>query len=296
MKTIYTKTDRLFDTANTIFLLLILLSIIYPLYFVLIASFSDPNLVFRGKVWLIPKGLNLDGYAAIIAETRIWSGYANTIFYTVAGSFFNVVLTLSLAYPLSQRNFAWKKALMIFLFIAMYFSGGLIPTYLLIKGLGLLNTRFAIIFVGGVSVFNVIITRTFLQSTIPESLYESAAMEGCGHLRYFFAIILPLSKPILAVLFLFYGVGQWNDYFKGLIYLKDNSMYPLQLHLRDILLKIETAANALSYTTEDLIEAVELETLIKYGTIIVSSLPLLILYPFLQKYFTQGMMIGSMKG
>ena len=296
MKAIYTKPDRLFDTANTIFLLLILLSIIYPLYFVLIASFSDPNLVFRGKVWLIPKGLNLDGYAAIIAETRIWSGYANTIFYTVAGSFFNVVLTLSLAYPLSQRNFAWKKALMIFLFIAMYFSGGLIPTYLLIKGLGLLNTRFAIIFVGGVSVFNVIITRTFLQSTIPESLYESAAMEGCGHLRYFFAIILPLSKPILAVLFLFYGVGQWNDYFKGLIYLKDNSMYPLQLHLRDILLKIETAANALSYSTEDLIEAVELETLIKYGTIIVSSLPLLILYPFLQKYFTQGMMIGSMKG
>jgi putative aldouronate transport system permease protein len=288
------KGDWLFDSLNNIILGLVFLVVTYPLYFVVIASFSNPYKVNSGDVLFLPKDFTLEGYTRILENSNIWTGYFNTTLYTIFGTVFGITLTMMIAYSLSRKVFAGKNGLMIFLVITMYFHGGLIPTYLLIKGLGLLNTRLVMLLVGSVGVFNIILARTFLSSTLPEELFEAASLDGCNHIRYFFTIALPLSKAIMAVLALYYGIGHWNDYFKGLIYLNDSKLYPLQLFLRSILIENEVDNTVMDM--EEVLNQQRIVEIIKYGLIIISSLPILMLYPFLQKYFVQGVMIGSIKG
>lgn len=287
------REDVIYDTIKIIILALAAFVVIYPLYFIIIASISDASAVSSGEVLLFPVGFSLDGYERIFAHTQIWIGYRNTIFYAVAGTFINVLLTIGLAYPLSRKDFGFGKYLMIFLLITMYFNGGLIPRYLVVQKLGLLDTWGVLLLINAVNVFNVIIARTFLRNTIPESLYEAAVLDGCTHFQFLRMVVMPLSKAIIAVLVLYYGVFHWNDFFSGMIYLRDENKQPLQLVLRSILLESQT--ESLSYDI-DVSEHQDVAELIKYGLIIVSSLPVLMIYPFLQKYFVQGVMIGSVKG
>lgn len=286
--------DKVFDVVKTIILVTSLLMVAYPLYFIVIASISDGTAINTGQVWLLPKGINFEGYRRILQDDMIWTGYRNTIFYTVVGTSINLVLTILLAYPLSRKDFKIGKWVMIFLMITMYFNGGLIPRYLLVKNLGLMDSWLVMVILNSVNVFNVIIARSFLRSSIPETLYEAAVLDGCTHFKYLVKVVLPLSKPIIAVLVLYYGIAHWNEFFTGLIYLKDEKLYPLQLILRSILVENQMQDNMV--TDIDDTAQKDIAELIKYGVIIVSSLPVLVLYPFLQKYFVQGVMIGSVKG
>lgn len=289
-----TKSDIVFDTINCFLLGLAMLLVLYPLYFVTIASFSEPNLVNTGQVILLPKQVSLEGYKRIFENAKIWNGYLNTIIYTVAGTFLNMVLTMTVAYTLTVPNFSIRKILMTYLMIPVYFSGGLIPTYLLVKSIGLENTRWALIVLNGLNVMNAIIARSFIQSAVPRELAEAAEIDGCSHFGIFFRIVLPLSKAGMAVLVLYYAVAHWNEYMLSLIYLRDNKLYSLQIILREILLQNQAQDfmdDITSVTAKQ--RAAEL---IKYGVVIVSSLPMLILYPFLQKYFVKGTLIGSLKG
>lgn len=296
MKTISSsKEDRIFDLINYVVLGFFLLVVLYPLYFIIIASISNPNDVVSGNVYLFPKSITFEGYGRIFRETRIWMGYANTIYYTVAGTILNVLLTMMIAYPLSRKYFSGRKWIMTMLMITMYFSGGLIPQYLLVKSLGLRDTALAMIILGAVGVFNVIITRTFLESNITEELEQAAAIDGCSPFRFFITMVLPLSKAVIAVLALYYGVGHWNDYFKSMIYLNSTEKFPLQLILRSILIQSQN----MSAMTDDISlmeESRLISEQIKYGVIIVASVPMLLLYPFLQRYFIKGVMVGSIKG
>lgn len=287
--------DIIFDTINYIILGIAAILVLYPLYFVVIASISDPSAVNAGKVILWPIGISGDGYARIFKDSSIWTGYANTIFYTVVGTTISVIATMMIAYSLSRKNFSGRKVIMTLLIITMYFNGGLIPTYLLVKNLGLLNTRGVMIILGVVNVFNIIIAKTFIQSSIPEELYEAAEIDGCSHFIFFTKIVLPLSKALIAVLTLYYGIAQWNEFMKALIYLNDEKLYPLQLIFRSILVQNEASAQ-MTGDIESQLEQQKIAELIKYGVIIVSSLPVLVIYPFLQKYFVKGVMIGSVKG
>lgn len=289
------KQDVVFNIINYTLLSIILFSVLYPLYFILIASISDPVHVQNGSVIFWPKGLTIDGYKRLFSYEKIWRGYGNTIVYTTLGTCINVLMTMTMAYPLSRKTFFGKKFVIVFMVITMYFNGGIIPTYLIVKKLGLVNNWLVMIIVGAISIFNVIIARTFIQSTIPEELYESAALDGSSHGQFFFKIVLPLSKSLIAVLVLFYAVGHWNDYFKGLLYLSDQSKYPLQLILKDIFIN-ETAIIPDMSSIEDLEYRRKVVELMKYGLIIVSSVPLLVIYPFVQKYFVKGAMIGAIKG
>lgn len=290
-----TKGDIVFDLINNTLLFLILLSVIYPLYFIVIASFSDPVAVGSGDVLLKPMGITFEGYRRIFKDSSIWMGYKNSLLYAVLGTVLNIVLTMMLSYPLSRKDFSGRKALMLFLMITMYFSGGLIPTYLIVKKLGLVNNWLIMIILGAVSVYNVIITRSFIQGNIPEELYEAASIDGCSHFKYFAKIILPLSKPIIAVLVLYYGVSHWNQFFSAMIYLRNEKLYPLQLILRSILVKNQSQ-EMMMQEAGNMAEEQLMADLIKYGVIIVASLPVLAIYPFLQKYFVKGVMIGAVKG
>jgi len=289
------REDIVFDVVNNGLLTLIMLAVLLPLYFVLIASFSDPNLIYAGEVWLYPKGFTLDGYERIFNDSSIWLGYLNSILYAGVGTFIGVAVTVLAAYPLARKNLAGKSFIMWFLLITMFFSGGLIPTYLLIKDLHMLNTIWALVVPGAGAVFNVIIVRTFFQSSIPDEMWEAASIDGCSNTRYFWSIVLPLSKPIIAVMVLYHVVGFWNGFFDALIYLNDGDKYPLQLVLRNILVQNQVSAGMM-IDVESYAAKMRVTELIKYGVIIVSSLPLLILYPFLQKYFVKGVLIGSIKG
>ncbi|MGO4183403.1 carbohydrate ABC transporter permease [Paenibacillus sp. MCAF9] len=287
--------DAWFDIINYFLLTIIMLLVLYPLYFVLVASLSDPNYIYSGEVWLFPKGFTLDGYERIFSDSSIWIGYANSILYATLGTLIGVTVTVFAAYPLARRNLAGKSAIMWFLLVTMFFSGGLIPTYLLIKDLHLLNTMWALVIPGAGGVFNIIIVRTFFQSSIPDEMWEAASIDGCSNTRFFWSIVLPLSKSILAVMVLYHVVGFWNGFFDALIYLNDESKYPLQLVLRNILVQNQVNSGMM-IDVESYAAKMRVTELIKYGVIMVSSLPLLILYPFLQKYFVKGVMIGSIKG
>lgn len=296
MKTIRrSRGDLIFDTINYLILGLLLLIILYPIYFVVIASISNPQDVVSGNVTLLPKNMTFDGYLRIFKDSSIWRGYANTIYYTVVGTALNVILTMMIAFPLSRTYFSGRKVITIILMITMYFSGGLIPQYLLVKNLGLRDTALSMIILGAVSVFNVIIARSFLEANISPELEDAASIDGCSPLRFFISMVLPLSKAVIAVLVLYYGVAHWNDYFNAMIYLNNSEKYPLQLILRSILLQSQN----MSAMTDDITMIQESQAIaeqIKYGVIIVASVPMLILYPFLQRYFIQGVMIGSIKG
>jgi ABC-type sugar transport system, permease component len=287
--------DLWFDIINYFLLTVIMLLVLYPLYFVLIASFSDPNYIYSGEIWLFPRGFTLDGYERIFSDSSIWIGYANSILYASLGTLIGVAVTVCAAYPLARKDLAGKSVIMWFLLVTMFFSGGLIPTYLLIKDLHLLNTMWALVIPGAGGVFNVIIVRTFLQSSIPDEMWEAASIDGCSNTKFFWKIVLPLSKSILAVMVLYHVVGFWNGFFDALIYLNDESKYPLQLVLRNILVQNQVNSGMM-VDVESYAAKMRVSELIKYGVIVVSSLPLLVLYPFLQKYFVKGVMIGSIKG
>lgn len=294
-----TKEDLIFDVIVYTVLSLLFVIVAYPLYFILIASISDPIAVSNGETLLYPARITLEGYQRILADNRIWSGYLNTIIYTIIGTCINVTITMMIAYPLSRKGFSGRNVIMVFLMITMYFSGGIIPQYLLVKSLGLINNWLVIVILGAVSVYNIIIARSFLEANIPDELLEAASIDGCSQLKFFFTMVIPLSKAIIAVLALYYGVAHWNDFMKALIYLKDESLHPLQLILRSILIQSQMSAEMSQNMSMDVELAAQIERtkeLIKYGVIIISSLPVLIIYPFMQKYFVKGVMIGSIKG
>ena len=286
--------DRIFDILNYVFLTLCLLIVAYPLYFIVIASVSDPTAVYAGKVILWPARFTLEGYQRILDYESFFTGYRNTVIYTVVGTAVNVLITIPGAYALSRKDLVGRNFFMMGVTFTMIFSGGLIPTYLLVISLNLYNTMWALILPVAVSAWNLIVARTFFQQTIPDELLEAATLDGAGNTQFFLRVVLPLSKSIIAVMVLFYAVNHWNSYFNALIYLKSAEKYPLQLALRNILFE-----NSLGDMVEDastLALQQRLGDLIKYGIIIASSLPLLILYPFLQRFFIQGVMIGAVKG
>ncbi|PZD96019.1 carbohydrate ABC transporter permease [Paenibacillus sambharensis] len=275
---------------------LIFLVIAYPLYFIIIASVSDSTLVSTGKVYLFPKGFSLFGYKEIFQDERIWTGYRNTLFYTVFGTLVNLLFTLPAAYVLSRREFRARRFIMLAFVVTMFFNGGLIPTYLLMKDLHLTNTFWVFILPFSVNVFFLIIARTFFETSLPRELYEAAAIDGCSHFRFFFQVAIPLSRALVAVIGLYYLVGHWNDFFTALIYIRDNNLQPLQIILRDILLSNQVFSSGAGTGGDAGGYAQRYADQIKYGVIIVSTLPILVLYPFIQKYFDKGVMIGSIKG
>ncbi|MCY9656639.1 carbohydrate ABC transporter permease [Paenibacillus chondroitinus] len=291
---IRSKDDKLFDTFIYIIAGMVLILVLYPLLFVVSASFSDPVHVIEGKVWLLPQGFTLEPYKHVFENDAIWQGYGNTLLYTLAGTLVNIILTVLAAYPLSQRDLPGRTFIMVLITITMFFSGGLIPTYLLIKSMGMINTVWAMILPGAISTYNLIVMRTFFQNGIPYELQESAWIDGASNFRLLLTIVIPLSTPILAVMVLFYGVGHWNAYFNAMIYLKDRELFPLQLILREIL--ILNQSENMGLEGAGMTERVMMAESIKYSVIIISSLPVLALYPFVQKYFVQGVMIGSIKG
>ncbi|MFD0961236.1 carbohydrate ABC transporter permease [Paenibacillus chungangensis] len=278
---------------NYAVLSLLSLSVIYPLYYVAVSSFSEPNMA-GGSLLFLPKEFTLEGYQRIFSDASIWMGYRNTLLYTVLGTSLNIVLTLTAGYALSRRDMYGKNVFMFLIVFTMFFGGGLIPTYLLVKDLSMVNTIWAMIIPNAASAFNIIITRTFFQTTLPGELLESAQIDGCSDLRFFLRIALPLSLPIVAVVTLFYAVNHWNSYFNALIYLKDYELQPLQIILRNILISNEISEMFVE-EVHDLAEQQRVLELMKFGVIVVASLPVLVLYPFLQKYFVKGVMIGSLK-
>lgn len=288
--------DRVFEIATMVFLILLVIIVAYPLYYVLIASVSDPYDVYAGKTFLFPSGFTLEGYKRVFQESSIATGYLNSIFYTILGTLVSVVLILTTAYPLSKKTLPGRKALSLFYVVTMYFSGGLIPTYLVVANTGLLNSVWSLILPGGVAVYNVIVTRTFFESNIPEELYEAAKIDGCSNLGTFFKIALPLAKPIIAVMVIFTMVVYWNDWFTSLIYMADKAKYPLQLALRQILIQSQATANMMGGMDGGYAAANRVTELIKFSSIVVGAVPMLIAYPFVQKYFEKGFMAGALKG
>jgi len=284
-----------FDAVNVTFLALVLLAVLYPLVYVLAASFSDPIAVTAGRVWLLPVSPSLEGYRAVFAYGQIMVGYLNSIFYSAAYAAIAVSLTLLAAYPLSRKDLKGRKLFTLLFTFTMLFSGGLIPTYLVVRGVGITNTRWALLLPGAIGVWNVIVARTYFQTSIPNELCEAAETEGCNDGQTFLRIVLPLSGPIVAVLCLFYAVGQWNSYFEAMIYLKSQRLYPLQIILRNILIVNQFDASMLM-DMEEFARREALKEQLKFSLIVVASVPMLALYPFIQKYFVKGIMIGSLKG
>ncbi|MCU6796724.1 MULTISPECIES: carbohydrate ABC transporter permease [Paenibacillus] len=290
-----TNTDRWFNIGNYVILSLFLITVLYPLVFIVSASFSSPGAVIAGKVWLWPVDPTLDGYAAVFKHKLIWSSFRNSVIYTVVGTLINVSLTIMAAYPLARRDLYGKNVIMLLLVFTTMFSGGLIPNYLLVKDLNMLNTMWAMILPTAMGVFNVIIARTYFRTTIPDEVLEAAQLDGCNDFKFVWKIVIPLSGPIIAVITLYSAVGYWNQYFNALIYLKSPALFPLQLVLREILVQNEVDASMMSNLADEA-NREGLRTLLKYSLIVVSSLPLMIAYPFVQKHFVKGVMIGSLKG
>lgn len=287
--------DRLFTIFNYVMLSLVLIIVLYPLIYVVSASFSSSSAVLSGRVWLWPVEPTLDGYKAVFKNTMVIKGFMNTVFYTLAGTAINLILTVMAAYPLSRKDFKGRNAFMLLFVFTMLFNGGLIPTYLIVKDLGMIDTVWSMLVPAALSVWNVIIMRTYFQTTIPNELLEASQLDGCSDFRFLRSIVLPLSGPILAVIALFYAVGHWNQYFNAMIYLKRADLYPLQLVLRDILVQNEVNIDMLG-DAKTAAARQGLRELLKYSLIVVTSVPLLVVYPFLQKFFVKGVMIGSIKG
>ena len=274
---------------------MVCLIVIFPLLYVVSASFSDPSAVVNGKVWLWPVNPTLKGYQAVFKNPKILLGFLNSFFYVIVGTTINIVVTVACAYPLSRKEFAARNAISALVVFTMYFSGGLIPTYLLVRNLGLLNTRWALLLPVALSPWNMVLCRTYMVNSIPDELYEAASLDGCSPFGYLTRVVVQLSKPILAVLVLYYGVGHWNAYFNAMIYLKDQDLWPLTLFLREIL--INSVVDPTMLTDVSAAEAARgLTDLLKYAVIVVASVPMLCIYPFVQKYFVQGVMIGAVKG
>lgn len=284
--------DKIFEFAVIALCALILIIVVYPVYFVLIASLSKPSLVSTGQVIFYPKEINFFGYLKVFENAKIWTGYLNTILYSVGGTMLNLAVTLPAAYALSRREFAARKLLNLFFVFTMFFSGGMIATYLVIKEVGMINSRWVFIIPFCVNVYNLIIARSFFEVSIPEELREASLLDGCTHFQYFRKVVLPLSKAVISVIALYYLVAHWNDFFTGLLYIHEDQKLPLQNVLRSILLTSQTGGNGGAGSTLQQSFADS----IKYAVIIVSTLPIVIIYPFVQKYFEKGVMIGAIKG
>ncbi len=298
----YTWGDRVFLTVVYAFIIFALIACVYPLYYTVIASFSSAEAVYGGKVvWWI-KGFTTKAYEMIIENDEIWRGYANSIYYTVLGTCFNLFLTIPAAYALSKKRMFGRSFLVALFMFTMYFGGGMVPYYILIRNLGLMNTRLLMIINGGLSIYNLVVTRTFFQNNIPEDLYEAARIDGSNELSIFFRIVLPLSGPITAVMALYYGVTHWGSYFSAMIYLTDNKLQPLQVILRNILLVNQTALEEMLETDvsievlQDAVYRAQIALTMKYSVVFIASAPMLIAYPFVQKHFVKGAMVGSLKG
>ncbi len=286
-----TAGDRIFYLVDYLLIGLVICITLYPFLFILSASISETGALGRGEVWLLPIGLNLEAYKLVMNDPKIWSGYYNTIWFVGIGTTINILMTTLTAYPLSRKKFGARNVLMMFIAFTMFFSGGLVPSYLLVKTLGMINTRWAIVIPAAISTYNLIIMRTFFES-IPESIHESATIDGCPEFKILLRIFLPLSLPVMAVMVLFYAVAHWNSYFSAMIYLNDEDKYPLQLWLRKILIQYEQ-----NDILHDITEGRDVVgQSVRYATIIVSTVPILLVYPFLQKYFVKGVMIGAIKG
>lgn len=286
--------DWVFHSANYLFMTALVLATTYPFIYVLATSVSDPIRVMAGEVWLLPIGLNFDAYDIVLRSKTVWNAYGNTLFYVVAGTSLNVVLTMLGAYPLSRSSLYGRGLFSFIIVFTMFFGAGMIPNFLLVKELGMLNTRWALIIPGAISAWLLIMTRTYLQANIPDELVEAAQIDGANDLTILWRLVVPLSLPILAVIALFYGVGHWNEYVSALIYLRDVSLQPLQVILRQILL----AQMGLDLTTmvDDTFKEALMAQTLRPATTIVATLPILLFYPFLQRYFVKGMMVGSLKG
>lgn len=278
--------------VNNLLLFIVCIIIIYPVWYVLSASFSNPLAVMKNEIAFWPKGFNLLAYQKVFTNAEVWTGYRNTILYTVVGTLINLAFTSTGAFALSRKDFKGRNFWTMYITFTMFFSGGLIPVYMLIKTLKLYNTFWVMVIPGAISAWNMIIMRTFFQSNVPMELQEAAIIDGCNDLKIFFKIALPLSTPILAVMTLFYGVGHWNSYFGAMIYLDDRNKYPLQLILREILIQNISQENVAGPAADQQI----IGEGIRYALIIVATVPILLVYPFLQKYFVKGVLIGAIKG
>mgnify|MGYP000198323672 CR=1 FL=1 len=293
-----TNADRLYDIVILILISLLLLIILYPLWFVIIASVSNSSEVMKGNVIFWPKEFSFEAYEKVLQDPKIVTGYCNTIFYTVAGTLLNLVGTIAIAYPLSRRDFVGRKVISIVLTFTMFFNGGLIPTYLVYKEINLINTPWVMIIPGMVNVYNMIVMRSFFES-LPYEMHEAAFIDGCGNIKIITKIVLPLSLPIIAVMIIFYGVMHWNEYFSALVYISDQKLKPLQLILRDILItstsRVSSMMSGGAANTGEM-DRIRTAESIKYAVAVVSTVPVLCLYPFLQKHFSKGVMIGAIKG
>ena len=293
------RADVIYDTIIFIILTFLFLIVAYPLYFVIISSVSDPIEVSAGKVTFTPVGFTLDGYKEVFKTKTVMRGFANSILYTLVGTGINLLVTIPTSYALSRPDFTLRRPITLFYIITMFVSGGMMPTYLIVKNTGLLDTMWALVLPGCLCVYNMIVARTFFKTTIPLELMEAAKLDGCGNTKFFLYVVLPLSGAITAILCLYYGVGHWNSYFSALIYIQDRSKWPLQLELRNILVLNTNIQTNRVMTEEELLEKKRLDALMemmKYSLIIISSIPVLVIYPFVQKHFVKGVMIGSVKG
>lgn len=288
--------DRVFYGVNGLLGALFILVTLYPLIFVVSASFSSGEALMRGEVWLLPKGVNLDAYRTIFKMPEILRGFVNSLFYTALGTAVNVVFTVLVAYPLSRKDLYGRPVLMFLFAFTMMFSGGLIPTYLLVRDLKLLNSVWALILPGALSVWNMTITMNFFRGNLPDEMLEATQIDGCSDVQFLWRFAAPLSKSILAVIALFYAVGHWNSYFSALIYLTDARKYPLQLVLRDILINNQLDISSSQMDVQTMLRKEYLQDLLKYAIIVVSTVPMMVLYPFVQKYLVKGVMLGSLRG
>ena len=288
------RKDVVFDVVLYTICALLLIVILYPLWFIIIASFSDPSAVAGGHVWLWPVGFTLEGYQELLRQPQVWLGYRNTIAYTVVGTLIGLMVNIPAAYALSRKDLWGRKGLMGLYVFTMFFSGGLIPIFLTVQQAGLYNTFWVLVLPFSVSAYNIIVARTFFETSLPPDLWDAAQIDGCGNLRFFFTMALPLSKAVISVIALWTAVGQWNSYFNALIYIRDENLYPLQLIMRNILITNQNFA-ALG-TGEAAMIAMRRANLVRYAMIIVATVPIMCVYPFIQKYFDQGVMIGAVKG
>ncbi len=289
-----TKGDIVLLIILYILLIIVSLAVLYPIIYVISSSFSSPNAINSGKVVLLPVEFSTLGYERILQYKPLWMGFTNSAIYALGSGLLSTTLTLLAGYPLSRKNFVGRNAIMVYMVFTMFFGGGLIPYYLLLNKLDLIDTRWVMILPGAVSVFNVIIARTFLQANIPDELYDAATVDGCSHFRFFGSVVLPLSKPLIAILFLFAAVGAWNSYFNALVFLRSQELMPIQIVLRNILIQNQQFGNYGLVSVE--MQKLKMNDLLKFGMIVIGTLPLMIAYPFVQKYFVKGVLIGSIKG
>lgn len=294
-----TKQDKVFNFFNYLVLAIILIICVYPLWFVIVASVSNPDMVNSGKVWLIPQDISFTGYKSLLNDSSILRGYGNTIFYTTVGTLIDLAVTLPAAYSLSRKDMVGRKFFTFMFLFTMFFSGGLIPTFITVKNLGLYDNPAVMVILGATSMTNIIITRTYFETNIPKEMLEAASIDGCGNFRFFFNMVLPLSTAIIAVMALFFAVTHWNGYFTAMIYLRTSEYKPLQIVMRDILLQSQFNAELLQQggdTAGLLQEELRAAEQIKYALIVVASLPVMLIYPFVQKFFVKGVTVGAVKG